>query len=145
MGNLGNAHGFISQACANLSSLMKIMDEEMFDLVLRALVRPLCQLNIPTGFLVPMCDAEPETDVEKRKKKVAISILPNSKAAAFHHEPDNNETRLLGVVLHYRLEWKLFNKGTQAYLHEPFKVQPKQLSKLLSGKKYLGSTDCKKK
>ena len=41
------AHAHASTMCAHISSLAKILDKEMVDSVLRAVGRPLMQLNVP--------------------------------------------------------------------------------------------------
>ena len=54
--NLSAAHRYLSSAAANLSSLGKLVDAEMFYLLLHAGVQPLVQLNIPDKFLDPNMD-----------------------------------------------------------------------------------------
>ena len=49
----------MSMTTTNLSSLVKITDPETFKLVLRAMVHPMVQLNIPPRFLDPVWDPEP--------------------------------------------------------------------------------------
>ena len=57
--NISEAKAHMSMATANLSSLAKITDPETFKLVLRAMVCPMVQLNIPPQFLDPVWDPEP--------------------------------------------------------------------------------------
>ena len=45
--HLSEAHAHASTACAHISSLGKITDKEMFDMVLKVVIQPLVQLNIP--------------------------------------------------------------------------------------------------
>ena len=46
--------------CTYISSLAKITDKEMVDLVLWAVGRPLMQLNIPEHFSNPTMDERPK-------------------------------------------------------------------------------------
>ena len=48
-----------STAAANISALGKIMDPQMFNLVLKAAVRPLVQINILERYLSPVQDPKP--------------------------------------------------------------------------------------
>ena len=55
--------------CANLSSLAKITDQQTFQMVLKATVRPLMQVNMPEHFLNPVEDTKPQTSVGKTDGK----------------------------------------------------------------------------
>ena len=52
-------HPHVSTMCAHISSLTKIMDKEMVDLVLHAVGRPLMQLNVPERFVNPTVMQDP--------------------------------------------------------------------------------------
>ena len=64
------AHAHISSLCANLSLLAKIMDQETFQMILKATVRPLMQVNILECFLNLVEDTKPQTSAEKQIDKV---------------------------------------------------------------------------
>lgn len=70
-------------------------------------------------------------------------MLPDSEANTIKKEPQNNTTRLLAAVIYLKLKRKFLNKGTQWETEDKFLVKSKQLSKLMSRKKYLGGKDKK--
>ena len=64
------AHTHMSSMCTNLSSLAKIMDWQTFQMVLKATVRPLMQVNMPEHFLNPIEDTKLQMSAEKQMEKV---------------------------------------------------------------------------
>ena len=117
-------------------------DAETLDMVLRAAVRPLVQINWPEKYLSPTADPKP-TSPEEERKKIIANLLPNSEAIQIRNEPKNNPTRLLVVVTYFKLRRLFLGEGTMRETEERFQVHSKQLSKLLSGKRYLGGKDKK--
>ena len=75
--NTSMATGYMSAACANLSSLAKITDEATFRVILAMSVRPLVQLNIPPGILNPLEDKKIEAGREKKMAQVKKALLPS--------------------------------------------------------------------
>ena len=132
------AHAHMSSMCTNLSSLAKIMDWQTFQMVLKATVRPLMQVNMPECFLNPIEDTKLQMSVEKQMEKVQNMILPRHNMVAMEQQPKNGSTRILVAVVWLKLNCKFFNAGTAKQACELFKVQVKQLSRVLTGRKYLG-------
>ena len=58
--------------------------------------------------------------------------------ACMKHEPWNGPPRILAAAVWLKLQRKLFNKGMAKEACELFGVRAKQLSKVITGKKYLG-------
>ena len=54
------------------------------------------------------------------------------------HQLKNGSTRILAAVVWLKMNHKFFNKGMAKQACELFKVQAKQLSRVLTGWKYLG-------
>ena len=50
------AHEHLSEVCANVSALAKVMDKATLLTVINGAIHPLVQLNIPEGFLNPVED-----------------------------------------------------------------------------------------
>ena len=71
-------------------------------------------------------------------------ILPTSNAPCLAHEPKNGPTHVLAVAVWLKLNHKYFNEGTAKDACDQFKVRAKQLSRVLTGRKYLGDTQAKK-
>lgn len=78
--HIANAQSEASLAAANISSLVKITDADTFDIVLRAAIRPLVQINFLEKFLSPVTDPKPNPSTEERKNKIIVTLLPNSEA-----------------------------------------------------------------
>ena len=72
-------------------------------------------------------------------------ILPTSNAPCLAHEPRNSPTHVLAVAVWLKLNRKYFNEGMAKEACDQFKVRAKQLSRVLTGRKYLGGTQAKKR
>ena len=103
------------------------------------------QLNIPEGFLNPVEDKQAKTTEEERREKVRKMVLPIPNAACLAHEPRNGPTRILAAAVWLKMSRKYFNKGTAKEACEQFDVRAKQLSRVLTGRKYLGGTQARKR
>ena len=135
--HLLEAHAHMSSFMANISSLAKIADPETFNMVMKAVARPMIQVNIPECYLSLVQDPPLKTTAEclSRLEKV---ILP--RPASLTQEPWYRPTRLLAAAVWLHLKCKFFNSSTTKEACTMFEVWAKQLSKLLSGKVYLGGS-----
>ena len=138
------AHEHLSLVCANISALAKITDRVTLHTVINGAVQLLIQITIPEGFLNPVEDRQPKTTEEERWEKVQKMILPTANALCLAHEPRNGPTCVLAVVVWLKLNCKYFNEGMAKEACDQFKVRAKQLSRVLTGRKYLGGTQSKK-
>ena len=71
-------------------------------------------------------------------------ILPAPNAPCLAHEPKNGLTHILMAAVWLKLNHKYFNEGTAKEACDRFEVRAKQLSRVLTGRKYLGGTQAKK-
>ena len=136
--HLSEAHTHMSSFMANISSLAKIADPKTFDMVMKAVARPMIQVNVLERYLSPVQDPPPKTTAEECLSRLEKVILPWP--ASLAQEPWYRPTRLLAAVVWLRLKCKFFNSGTTKEACTTFEVQAKQLSKLLLGKVYLGGS-----
>ena len=139
--HIANAQSEASLAAANIAALARMADAETLDTVLRAAVRPLVQINRPEKYLSLTADPKLIPPEEERKQKIITNLLPNSEAIQIQNEPKNNPTWLLAAVTYFKLKRLFLYEGTMKETKERFHVHSKQLSKLLSGKCYLGGKD----
>ena len=130
--------GYLSSTTANLLSLSKLVDPEMFRMILHTGVCPLVQLNILDRFLDPNRDPDVDTLTESICKKIAHDLLPKPNHAALARETDNGPTRLLCAALWLKLNHMFFNQGMQKEACRMFMVWEKQLSRLLMGAQVYG-------
>ena len=136
--HLSEAHAHMSLFAANISLLAKIADPETFNMVMKAAARPMIQVNIPEHYLSPVQDPPLKTTAEECLSQLEKVILPWP--AFLTQEPRYGPTRLLAAVVWLCLKCKFFNGGTTKEACTMFEVRAKQLSKLLSGKVYLGGS-----
>ena len=134
------AHRHLSEVCANIATLAKFTDKTTLMSVINRAVQPLVQLNIPEGFLNPVEDKKAKTTEEEKRDKVRKTVLPIPNATCLKHEPRNGPTHILTAVVWLKMSQKYFNEGTAKEACELFNVRDKQLSWVLTGKKYLGGT-----
>ena len=133
--HISEAQVHMSTATVNLSSLTKITDSETFRLVLKAMVCPMGQLNIPPWYLDPVRDPKPTSAVVQQAKKIEAWLLPHRDAASLSQEQKKNPTRLLVAVVWLKLKLCYLNSRTVKEACETFSVTAKMLSKILSGKR----------
>ena len=116
----------------------------MLHTIINGAVRPLVQINIPEGFLNPVEDRQPKMTEEERWEKVWKMVLPVLNALCLAHEPKNGPTHILAAAVWLKLNHKYFNEGTAKEACNRFEVRAKQLSQMLTGRKYLGGTQARK-
>ena len=107
-------------------------------MVMKAAARPMIQINIPECYLSLVQDPPLKTTAEERLSQLEKVLLPQ--VASLAQEPHFEPTRLLDAAIWLCLKHKFFNGSTAKEACTTFEVQAKQLSKLLSGKVYLGGT-----
>ena len=141
--HLSEAHTHMSSYAVNMSSLTKIMEPDMFQVVLKSTAHPLIQVNIPDRYLNPVEEPQLMTTAEERLQKLEKVLLLRAGAACLVREPRYGLTGLLATAVWLHLKCKYFNSGMAKEACEAFKVRVKQLSKLVSSKVYLGRSTMK--
>ena len=136
--HLSEAHTHMSLFAANMSSLAKIINPETFNMVMKAAARPMIQINVPECYLSLVQDPPLKMTAEERLSQLEKVLLPQ--VASLAQEPQYRPTQLLAAAIWLHLKCKFFNGGMAKEACITFEVQAKQLSKLLSGKVYLGGT-----
>ena len=138
------AHEHLSAVCVNISVLAKITNKTTLQTIINGAVRPLVQINIPEGFLNLVEDRQAKTTEEERHEKVWKMVLPIPNAPCLAHELKNGPTCILAAAVWLKLNRKYFNEGTAKEACDRFEVRAKQLSRVLTGRKYLGGTQARK-
>ena len=139
------AHDHLLKVCANVTALAKITDKTTLMSVINGAVRLLVQINIPEGFLNPLEDKKVKTTEEEKEGKSS----KDGAARPWHHlfwstsqemvRPASSQLRVW-----LKMSRKYFNEGTAKEACELFNVRAKQLSRVLTGKKYLGGTQARR-
>ena len=138
------AHKHLSKVCANVAALAKITDKTTLMSVINGAVQPLVQLNIPERFLNPVEDKKVLTSEEEKREKVKKMVLPVPDATCLKHKPQNGPTHILTMAVWLKMSRKYFNEGTAKEACEQFNIRVKQLSRVLTGRKYLGGTQARR-
>ena len=86
-----------------------------------------------------------KTTEEEKREKVRKTVLPVPNAPCLAHEPQNSPTHILAAAVWLKMSKKYFNEGTAKEACEWFDVRAKQLSRVLTGKKYFGGTQAHKR
>ena len=136
--HLSEAHAHMSSFAANMSSFAKIANPETFDMVMKAATQLMIQINVPEHYLSPVQDPPLKTTTEECLSWLEKVLLPQPSSLA--QEPRYRPTRLLAAAVWLCLKCKFFNGSTTKEACTTFEVWVKQLSKLLSGKVYLGGS-----
>ena len=138
------AHEHLSEVCANISALTKVTDKATLLAVINGAIRPLIQVNVPEGFLNPVEEKKAKTMEEEKREKIWKMVLPVPNTTCLKHEPQNGLTHILTAAIWLKMSKKYFNEGTAKEACERFNIHAKQLSRVLTGKKYLGGTQAHK-
>ena len=93
------------------------------------------QLQVPASDFPLICTLS-STPVQRNQSSIVNALK---------HEPHNGPTRILTAAVWLKLSRKYFNEGTAKEACERFLVRVKQLSRVLTGRKYLGGTQARKR
>ena len=100
-------------------------------------------MHIPERFLDPVGDKRLKMTKEECLQKVEKMVLPKPKVACLAHELKNGPTKILMAAIWLKLKCKYFKQGMVKEACKLFHVQAKQLSRVLTSRKYLGSGEKK--
>ena len=79
------------------------------------------------------------------EERVELLMMPNPAANTIKDEKINSPTRLLAATWAYKIS-NIFGKGTtQRKIQELYSIQAKQLAACITGRKYLGGADRKRR
>ena len=118
--HLSEAHTHMLSFTANISSLAKIANPETFDMVMKAVARPMIQVNVPEHYLSLVQDPPPKTTAEECLSRLEKVILPLH--ASLTQEPRYGPTRLLAAAVWLHLKCKFFNNSTAKEACTTFEV-----------------------
>ena len=86
--HLLEAHAHMSSFAANISSLAKIANPDTFDMVMKAVARPMIQVNVPERYLSPVQDPPPKTTAEECLSQLEKSSSPSLYLSHRNHGMD---------------------------------------------------------
>ena len=139
------AHEHAATACGLLSRLSRRLKPEQLLTIVKASIRPLVQLNAPIALETLCKTKEPQELLDNQTKRVKILLTPDPQGTLLQREKPNSATRLLAATYTYKILNKFGPGTTQRGLQEIYQVKAKQLATCITGRKYLGGADHKRK
>ena len=143
--NLEVAHDHAATACGLLSRLSRTLKPEQLLTIVRVSIRPLIQLSAPTTLETLCKTKKPQELPDEQPERVRILLTPDPQATLLQREKPNSMTRLLAATNSYKILNKFGPGTTQRGLQEIYQVKAKQLAACITGHKYLGGADRKRK
>ena len=143
--NLEVAHEHATIACGLLSRLSRTLKPEQLMTIMQASIRPLVQLSTPVALETLCGTKDPQELPEDKPDRVKILLTPDAQATLLQREKPNSPTRLLAATYTYKIVNKFGSGTTQKALQEIYQVKAKQLATCVTGRKYLGGADRKRK
>ena len=142
---LETVHDQLSMASSLIGRLARTLKPNQLMLVLKSSIRPLIQLRTTAGVDIEATTSRPTELPEKQAKRIEILITPDPNAPQFRKEKINSPTRLLAATYTFKIVNTFADRTTQRGLQERYQVKAKQLAACITGRKYLGGTDRKRK
>ena len=143
--NLEVAHEHAAIACGLLSRLSRTLNPEQLITIVQASIRPLVQLTTPVALETLHGTKDPQELPEDKPERVKILLTPDAQATLLQRKKPNSPTRLLAATYAYKILNKFGSGTTQRALQETYHVKAKQLATCITGRKYLGGADRKRK
>ena len=127
-----------------LSRLSRSLKPRQLIVILQASFRPLIQVRATSAFMEP--DTPSRTmELPEQEERVELLMGPDPTAKSLKNKRINSPTRLLAVMWAFRII-NIFGRGTtQRRMQESYSVRAKKLAACITGKKYLGSTNRKRR
>ena len=137
------AHEHTARACSVLAHLSLSLTAPQMMATLKAVTRPLIQINALEGFMDKVKTTRKMELPDYKGARVKLTMTPNPKVECLQKEKDNSPTRLLAAMLTYKILCKFVNGTTQWEMQTKYIVKAKQLTACITGHKYLGGSDRK--
>ena len=114
-------------------------------MVLKASIRPLIQIKPATLLLEPDPPTTSHDIPDDPEERIEKLMIPDPKSKLLRGERINSPTRILAAAWAFRV-LNIYGKGmTQRKMQECYSIRAKQLSTCITGRKYLGGTDRKRR
>ena len=143
--NLEVAHEHAAIACGLLSRLSRTLKPDQLLTIVQASIRPLVQLTTPVALETLCGTKDPQELPDDQPERVKILLTPDAQAILLQKEKPNSPTRLLAATYAYKILNKFGPGTTQRSLQETYQVKAKQLATCITGCKYLGGADRKRR
>ena len=138
-------HDQLATVSGLIGRLARKLKPNQLMLVLKSSIRPLIQLRSTAGVDMEATTSKPTELPEKQAERIEMLITPDPNAPQFKKEKINSPTRLLAATYSFKIVNTFADGKTQRGLQERYQVKAKQLAACITGRKYLGGTERKRK
>ena len=138
-------HDQLATISGLIGRLARKLKPNQLMLVLKSSIRPLIQLRSTAGVDMEATTSKPTELPENQAERLEILITPDPNAPQFKKEKINSPTRLLAATYSFKIVNTFADGKTQRGLQERYQVKAKQLAACITGQKYLGGTERKRK
>ena len=137
-------HNQLATVSGLIGVLARKLKPNQLMLVLKSSIRPLIQLRPIAGVDLEASTSKPTELPEKQTRRIEMLITPDPNTSVFKKEKINSPTRLLAATYSFKII-NTFADGITRGLQERYQVKAKQMAGCITGRKYLGGTECKRK
>ena len=137
------AHQHTARDCSVLACLSLSLTGPQLVATLKAVTRPLIQVNTLEGLLDKVKLPKKLDLPDEIGARVWITMTPDPNAKSIQKEKDNSPTRLLAATVAYKVLCKFGDGTTQREMQTKYSVRAKQLAACITGCKYLGGAERK--
>ena len=126
--------------------LSRSLSSKQLLLLLKASVRLLIQINTITGFLdEPKAGTTEKGLLESKDDRVLTTMTPAPSSETLKNEKINSPFQLVVATLAFKILNKFTSGTTQKKMQDRYDIKPKQLALYLTGRRYLGGSDRKRR
>ena len=144
--NLEIAHEYLGRTCRLMGGLSRTLSSKQLLLLLKTTIRPLIQVNTIAGFLdEPRAGTSEKGILESEDDKILNTMTPAPSSELLKKEKVNSPFRLMAATLAFKILNNFTSCTTQKKIQERYDVKPKQLALYLTGRRYLGGSDRKRR
>ena len=138
-------HTELASTCSALSRLSRSLHPKHLITVLKASIRPLIHIKLASILLepdIPSTSHDLPDDPKERSEKL---MIPDPESRLLRGERINSPTRILAAAWAFRVLNIYGKRTTQRKMQERYSVRVKQLATCITGRKYLGGMDRKRR
>ena len=144
--NLEIAHEYLGRSSGLMAGLSRSLTCKQLILLLKTTIRPLIQVNIKEGFLDESgAGISRQGILLSEEDKILNSITPSPSSELIKKEKVNSPFHLIAASLAFKTLNKFTTGTSQRKMQERYDVKPKQLALYLTGRRYLGGSNRKRR
>ena len=143
---LKTAYDNIGRACGLIGVLSQSLKPRQLFTLLKACVRPIVHINALSKFIEQIGhEAKPQEFPDDQGERIRLTMIPDAESQFIRKEKPNSLLCLLAATSAFKI-LNFFRTGvTQRKLQELFDVKAKQLALCITGWKYMGGSERKRK